>query len=374
MTETMMRTPQTHVKEESGGVAKTLRRELPLFLTEDKEKIQHVRALFELGHKMNFEVRKERIIPKSVFDKIDGICNEEEMAIMRKVNERLLDKHIVVNVADALDMTVKNAVLERPDLRNGIAIINDFTYTFSEFDSFGGTARDIKKALKRVLARINDGTSTQHTIGSIMTPYLPIPFEGSKLDYGTWGRPALIDENIGRHELDLTASLVKVDSIRRFTVPDKPHSGFWHKDVTDEVQKVVAESGLNDGYALVTTLHTTIGMIKMDPAKMKSLHRDLLEVAPEDPAQYYHNRLSSKGVLELRKDGKPLGDLNGQSHVMASLIGFYTLVQFKGGKLQLDGNDRILHIDCDTLPPRERGAAVSIIGTKELEPSEGQVN
>jgi thiamine phosphate synthase YjbQ (UPF0047 family) len=336
----------------------------PLFLQLDKTKLKYLENLYNAGAKTSFEVEKELLLPKELLEpRILNLLTPAAIERIIRVNEKLLDKHIVVNVADALDMAIKNIVLDYPDLTNGIVILNDYTYAFTELDNHSGINRDLKKALKSVQEQmVKSGIVDQKfSIGSIMTPYLPIPFEGSKLDYGTWGRPALIDTKIGIERLELTAALLKVKSIKRFGVRGKPQSGFWYKDVTEEVMSIAKNSGLDEGYALITTLHTTVGIIKMNPNDAEQFHDDLLFYAPDDPTQYYHNKLVRRGELKLRTDGRPLGDGNGGSHVKAALTGFYTVVPFKKGMLEIEDGERILQMDYDTLQPRERGVVVSLI-------------
>jgi thiamine phosphate synthase YjbQ (UPF0047 family) len=335
---------------------------VPSFLQLDRKKIGYVDGLFERGSKMIVEGEKPEITPKHVFEASLAACrSEEERARTIRVNERLLDQRIVVNIGPDLDQTIKNYATH-PD---GVAILKGPGFAFMEHEH--GSARDLKKAVKRTLELVKEsGTNGHGPMSTMLTPVLPLPFQGFKLNYGTWGRPAFIDENIDTTKFQLNLSIVKVNSIERFIINEKPKSGFYTSDITDRVQEKVTKSGLQEGFALVTSFHTTVGIIKMNPADVPQLHKDLLKVAPEDPSFYYHNKVETKGVLKLRSDGKHLGDGNGMSHVHASLIGFYTMVPVKDGKLVLDG-ERILHHDCDTLPPRERGIAVTTIEKKEAE-------
>jgi len=329
---------------------------VPIFLQLDRKKISYVASVFDRGYKMTVEGEKPEINPKHAFEASLSACRtDEERERTIRVNERLLDQRIVVNIGPDLDQTVKNY----SPFPNGLAIIRGPGFAFMEHEH--GSARDLKKAIKSTLDQVKkSGTDGHGPMSTMLSPVMPIPFEGYKLNYGTWGRPAFVDEDISTTNFNLNLSLVKVDSIQRFKVNDKPHSGFWTTDITERVQEKVTKSGMQDGYALVTSFHTTVGIIKMNPEDVPQLHKDLLKVAPDDPSLYYHNKLKTKGVLKLRTDGKSLGDGNGMSHVHASLIGFYTMVPVKGGRLVLDG-ERILHHDCDTLPPRERGVAVSTI-------------
>ncbi len=338
-----------------------------IFLGLDKTRGEYARKIFGLGHQVNLEIEKTPLIPERLYKIMLDIGTPEELKALKHVNEMLLDQHIVYNMGDNLDQTVKKAVLEFPEMKNGLAILNGHNYAFTECDKYGGVARDIKKALKKISVYTGQDQTPNgngHVMSSVMPAYLPIPFEGSKLDYGTWGRPAVIDTDTNRTKLNLNLSLVDVHTIKRFLVNDKKTPGFWPTDITENVQKVVTNSKMDKGFALVTTLHTTVGIMKMAQSDIESLHKDLLIIAPDDPSQYYHNQLQVRGILKLRTDGKPSGDGNGQSHIQAALIGSYTIVPVENGVLDLKGKERIFHHDCDTLPPRERGVAVTLIEDK----------
>ena len=282
--------------------------ELPLFLLLDKEKHGYLAGIFAKGHLMSVEGEKPEIVPKHVFEASLQACRTvEERDTTLRVNERLLDQRIVVNIAADLDQTIKKYSVF-PD---GLAILHGPGFAFMEHEH--GSARDLKKALKAVREIVQRYGSDGHgmTLSSILTPYMPIPFVGKKLNYGTWGRPSLTDEDITATGFKLDLSILKVNSIETFHVTDKPHSGFWTTDITDRVQEMVRGSGLKEGYALVTSFHTTVGIIKMKIDDIEKLHTDLLKVAPDDEANYYHNKLRVKGMLKLRSDGKALGDGNG---------------------------------------------------------------
>jgi len=340
----------------------------PLFMTLDREKVAYISRIFDLGHRMNLEIEKPDIIPKEVYNRLHEICNGDDMRAMKLINERLLDMRVVANIGDDLDQTVKKAVLKFPHLRNGLAILNGHNYAFTECDNYGGVARDIKQALKKVNAA--NGTVG---LGSTMPAYLPIPFEECKLDYGTWGRPAVIDENVSAPVLNLSLSLLEVHTVRRFKVNDKNRGNEWTSDratdITANVQGIVSGSGLNEGFAVVTTLHTTVGIMKMNPEFTPKLYSDLLLIAPDKPELYYHNKLVRKGELKRRKDGTMYGDGNGVSHVMAGLLGSYTIAKVENGKIVLEDKERLLHHDMDTQPQRERYVAVTLIAKEE-----GKVN
>lgn len=343
----------------------TAQKELPLFLVLDRSRYTFAKKLFTLGHNTYLEVEKQEIYPLHCQEAaLNAARTPEETAKVLKVNEMLLDMRYVHNIGDDLDRTVKNVLLERPTLKTGLAMLNRYNYAFTECDKIGGVARDLKKVLKKVQDIVEQKTGVREPFGAMLPSYLVVPFEGSKLDYGTWGRVAVVHGDVKTDNINLSLSLLEVNRVQRFLVNDKKESGLWPTDVTENVQNIVSRSGLAEGYAIVTTLHTTVGINKMNPDLIKKLHQDLLEIAPDVSSMYYHNILLRRGELKLRSNGKPFGDGNGQSHVWASLIGSYTIVPFRNGILSLEDGDRIIHHDVDKLPPRERGVAVTLIEDK----------
>lgn len=338
--------------------------DLPIFLSMDSKKNDYVASIFARPENQRMTVEGERpeIFPKHMLDAaLAAAKNEEERQIGLRINERLVDQRTVVNIGPDLDQIIKNY----SKIEDGLAILHGPGFAFMEHEH--GSARDLKKALKSTVELKYKAGLNGHKepIGALLKPYIAIPFEGSKLNYGTWGRPAFVDEDLRKTDYELELAIVKVHSIHRFMVRDKKESGFWTTDITEQVQDKIEKSGVIDGFAHVTPFHTTVGIVSMNEQNTAKLYADLLRVAPENPANYYHNKLKVKGVLKLRKDGKPLGDGNGQSHVHASLVWYSTTVPIMDGKLVLEKGERILHHDCDTLPPRERGVAVSLVENKE---------
>lgn len=333
---------------------------IPIFLTLDREKMKFAEVLFNSGTMIDVEGEKPEILPKRIFEIALAACeSEKERELVKRVNEKALDQRIVIDIGRAMDQTVKKAVGKHPDLKDGLAIIGGGGFAFMEHEH--GSARDLKKALKETVSKIHSaGLDGADSISSLLTQFLPIPFIDSKLGYGTWGRPSYIDEDVSNGNFNLPMSVLHVHSIENFNIGGKEKSGFWSTDVTDRVREGVERSGVLDGYVVVTTYHTTVGMIRMDKKDTQRLLHDLYEVAPFDTDQYYHNKIIRRGELKRDRNGEPLGDGNGRSHVMAALTGPYTIVRIRGGKLDI-GDDSILHLDFDTLPPRGRIAGMTII-------------
>ena len=134
------------------------------------------------------------------------------------------------------------------------------------------------------------------------------------------------------------------DTIRRDT------SGDGHiLDVTEDVQRIAAESGVRVGTltamvvgstAALTTLEFEPGLVEADIATA------LERLAPRD-ARYVHE--------------ETWHDDNGHSHVQASLIGPSLALPIVDGGVPLGTWQQIVLIDCDTRP-RARRIEVTIVG------------
>lgn len=119
-------------------------------------------------------------------------------------------------------------------------------------------------------------------------------------------------------------------------------------DVTDRVSQVVGSSGLRRGVATVFVVGSTAGVTTMEfePGLIADMRQLFERLAPANQ-QYQHN---------LR-----WGDLNGHSHLRASLLGPSLSIPFADGQLQLGTWQQIVLIDFD-VRPRQRVVIVQIVG------------
>ena len=114
-------------------------------------------------------------------------------------------------------------------------------------------------------------------------------------------------------------------------------------NVTEQVRKVVLESGVREGIACVYVPHTTAGIIIQEPDE-PSADRDLL------------------WTLEqlLPQTGYEHGDVHAIGHLKAALIGHSVCVPISGGGLSLGGWQGILL--CEFGGPRTRRVVVQVVG------------
>ena len=121
-------------------------------------------------------------------------------------------------------------------------------------------------------------------------------------------------------------------------------------DLTGEVDRLVASSGVQIGIANIANLGSTagIGIIEFEPGLQKDLPEALDRLFP--PSREY-------GHEQTWHDG------NGHSHLQATLLGQSVTVPVKYGRLQLGTWQQIILLECD-IHPRDRKIAVTVIGEK----------
>jgi secondary thiamine-phosphate synthase enzyme len=119
-------------------------------------------------------------------------------------------------------------------------------------------------------------------------------------------------------------------------------------DITGEVQRVVDESGVDDGVTVVFVPGSTavVTTIEYEPGLAKDFPDMLARVAPQD-IEYEHQKAWHDG--------------NGRSHVKASLVGPSLAVPFEDGSLTLGTWQQIVLVELDTRP-RQREVVVQVMG------------
>ena len=129
-----------------------------------------------------------------------------------------------------------------------------------------------------------------------------------------------------------------------------PTSGHRHMtDITAEVARVVADSGISTGTVNVFNVGSTgaLGTIEYEPG----LQRDLPEVLDKliPPSLDY-------GHEQAWHDG------NGHSHLQATMLGPAITVPVAGGRPVLGTWQQIIHLECD-VRPRTRTIVVTVVGS-----------
>ncbi|MGB8957547.1 MAG: secondary thiamine-phosphate synthase enzyme YjbQ [Candidatus Aminicenantales bacterium] len=115
-------------------------------------------------------------------------------------------------------------------------------------------------------------------------------------------------------------------------------------DMTPDVERLVAASGITSGICVVTVPHTTAGVTvneNADPDVRADIAMTLLRMVP-DALPYAH------------------GEGNAAAHVKASLVGSSVTLIVEGGRLRL-GTWQAIYF-CEFDGPRARQAWVQVLG------------
>ena len=119
-------------------------------------------------------------------------------------------------------------------------------------------------------------------------------------------------------------------------------------DLTEQVQRVVGQSGIRGGIVHVFAVGSTaaVGTIEFEPGLQKDLPEVLDRLLP--PGRDY-------GHEQTWHDG------NGHSHLQATLLGPSLTVPVRDGRLVLGTWQQIYHLECD-VRPRKRTIVVTVVG------------
>ena len=118
-------------------------------------------------------------------------------------------------------------------------------------------------------------------------------------------------------------------------------------NITGEVEKLLAESGIQEGLCLVNTMHITSSVFINDDES--GLHHDfdvwLEKLAPHEPvSSYRHNT----------------GEINADAHLKRQIMGRETVVAVTGGRLHFGPWEKIFYGEFDG--QRRKRILVKIIG------------
>jgi secondary thiamine-phosphate synthase enzyme len=139
-------------------------------------------------------------------------------------------------------------------------------------------------------------------------------------------------------------------------------------DLTEQVEGVVARSGVTDGAALIFSRHTTAAIVinEFEPLLLEDMVSFLERIAPR-AASYRHNDFSVRTV-NMTADESP----NGHAHCLQLLLGASQTVPIAGGRLALGQWQRIFLVELDHARPRQVVVQASgITGVETSRPSFG---
>jgi secondary thiamine-phosphate synthase enzyme len=118
-------------------------------------------------------------------------------------------------------------------------------------------------------------------------------------------------------------------------------------NITPDVRKIVAASGVREGICLVNAMHISASVFINDDEH--GLHQDfekwLEELAPYSPGSYLHNRT---------------GEDNADAHLKRQVMGREAVVAITGGKLDFGPWEQIFYGEFDGRRPKR--VLVKVIG------------
>ena len=128
-----------------------------------------------------------------------------------------------------------------------------------------------------------------------------------------------------------------------FTVPARMD----FVNITEDVEAVVAESGVREGLCLVNAMHITASVfINDDESGLHADYKEWLEtLAPHDPKRYRHNRT---------------GEDNGDAHHKRQIMGREVVVAVTKGKLDFGPWEQIFYGEFDGRRPKR--VLVKVVG------------
>lgn len=161
--------------------------------------------------------------------------------------------------------------------------------------------------------------------------------------------------------------------IKKIKLQSQDHMPCFH-DITTEVNKIVADSGIKNGLVTVYSHHTTCSVILQENSHdlnyfgREYLQVDLIEIMEKliptcrTQGQYHHPgpkhiefALSHPGEVE--RDS-----LNTDAHLRSSFFGRSENIILEDGKLSLGDFGFIYFVDWDQVRERERVAEILIMG------------
>lgn len=127
--------------------------------------------------------------------------------------------------------------------------------------------------------------------------------------------------------------------------------------ITEDIRKVVSESGIKNGTLFAYTLHTTLGLIMQEscePNLCEDIIDQLVKMVDDDGTKYKH-RCSNNPNKLCKTD-----DVNGPSHVRQALLNQTIIIDIDEGKLNIGTYQDIGLIELDG-PRKDRKVLVKII-------------
>lgn len=127
-------------------------------------------------------------------------------------------------------------------------------------------------------------------------------------------------------------------------------------DITDWVSQCVAQSKVNNGFAVVYSKHTTaaVKINENEPLLLQDMAKFLEKISPRN-GDYQHNNFNIRTV-NMNPDESP----NGHAHLQHLLLGTSETIPIINGEMQFGRYQSIFFIELDQ--PRHREVMVQVVG------------
>ena len=137
-------------------------------------------------------------------------------------------------------------------------------------------------------------------------------------------------------------------SVKTGSISLNTHGNTDIHNITDELVRLVLESGLKSGLVTIFCPSSTSGLttVEFEPGALADLKRMFEELVPSN-RDYAHNDTWDDG--------------NGHSHMRASLLGPSLTIPFVEKTLTLGTWQQVIYVDFD-IRPRRRELVVQIMG------------
>ena len=119
-------------------------------------------------------------------------------------------------------------------------------------------------------------------------------------------------------------------------------------DLTDRIERMVAEAAIDRGLAFVQSLHTTAAIVvnENEPLLWEDLRQSLEQFAPRD-RRYRHDDFAVRTV-----NMTPNEQANGHAHCKALVLPTSVTLGISGGRLVLGRWQRVFLLELDCARPR----------------------
>lgn len=116
--------------------------------------------------------------------------------------------------------------------------------------------------------------------------------------------------------------------------------------ISHEVEQAVAESGVKEGFCLVSAMHITAAVFVNDyePGLWEDIMAWAEKAAPERPDYKHHQT----------------GETNGDAHLKRLLLGHQVMLPITGGKLDLGPWEQVFYAEFDG--QRKKRVIIKVIG------------